>query len=89
VTRIVEEDEVLRAVTDPPEDTRAWFRGQAIRRFPRAVVAAGWDSLVIDVGERTLKRVPLLDPARGTRDLVGHLLDEATDPADLVRLLRG
>jgi len=89
VTRIVAEDEVVRAVTEPPEDTRAWFRGQAIRRFPEAVVAAGWDSLVIDVGERSLKRVPLLDPAKGTRALVGALLEEARDPADLLRLLRG
>ena len=32
-----------------PPDTRAWFRGQCLRRFPDAVVAASWDSVIFDV----------------------------------------
>jgi proteasome accessory factor A len=44
------------------------------------VAAASWDSLVFDVpGQEHLLRVPTPDPLRGTRALVGPLLD--TDPS--------
>jgi hypothetical protein len=38
--RLGTEAEVAHAVTTPPRDTRAWFRGSCIRRFPAAVIAA-------------------------------------------------
>jgi Pup amidohydrolase len=50
-------------------------------------VAANWDSLVFDIGESHLKRVPMMEPLRGDIDLVGELLDNAEDAADLLRRL--
>ena len=88
VETVVTEDEVRRAMTEPPTDTRAWFRGRCLERFPDAVVAAGWDSLVFDTGADALQRVPMMEPGRGTREQVGPLLDQVTDAADLVRRLR-
>ena len=32
---LVDEADVARAVTEPPADTRAWFRGTCLARFPR------------------------------------------------------
>jgi len=80
---IVDEDEVDAARTTPPTDTRAWFRGECIRRFPDAVVAAGWDSLVLDLGSG-LARLPMDDPAKGTRELTGAALEAASDVDDLM-----
>jgi proteasome accessory factor A len=57
--------------------------------YPGALVAANWDSLVFDVGETNLKRVPMMEPLRGTADMVGGLLDEAEDAADLIRRIGG
>ena len=71
-------------MTTPPEDTRAWFRGECLRRFPDQVVAAGWDSLIFDVGRDALQRVPMMEPGRGTRAHVGALLDEVADAAELL-----
>jgi len=80
--RITTDDEVARAVTTPPEDTRAWFRGECMRRYGEHVAAASWDSVIFDVPSRdALQRVPTLEPLRGTRAHVGALLD-ASPTAD-------
>ncbi len=47
-------------------DTRAFFRGSCVERYPDGLVAANWDSMVFDVGEETLKRVPMMEPLHGT-----------------------
>jgi proteasome accessory factor A len=85
--RITDDGEVLRAVTEPPDDTRAYFRGQCLRRWARDIVAANWDSLVFDIGAEPLRRVPMMEPTRGTAAHVGALLDEAATAADLLRRL--
>ena len=73
-----------RARTEPPEDTRAYFRGRCLSKFASSIVAANWDSLVFDVGSEPLRRVPMMEPTRGTRAHVGTLLDECTTPAELL-----
>ena len=78
------------AVTEPPEDTRAWFRGQCLSRYGRDVVAASWDSVIFDVpGRDSLQRVPMLEPQRGTRASTQALLDRCPDAAALVDALSG
>jgi Pup amidohydrolase len=88
VETLVTEGEVQAAITSPPEDTRAWFRGECLRRFPDQVVAAGWDSLILDTGRDALQRLPMMEPGRGTRAHVGALLDEVQDAAELLERLR-
>ena len=48
----------VSAVTEPPRGTRAWFRGQCLKKWPSSVVTANWDSLVFDLGVDPLRRVP-------------------------------
>jgi Pup amidohydrolase len=89
VETLVSEDEIQAAITTPPEDTRAWFRGECLRRFPDQVVAAGWDSLILDVGRAALQRVPMMEPGRGTRAQTETLLDEVSGLSELLdRLTR-
>jgi proteasome accessory factor A len=85
--RIVEDDEVERAITEPPPDTRAYFRGRCLQRWPQSIVAANWDSLVFDVGGDPLRRVPMMEPLRGTEAHVGSLLDGCESAADLLQKL--
>ena len=87
LVRLTDDDEVERAMTEPPEDTRAYFRGQCLRRWADQIVAANWDSLVFDVGQDPLRRVPMMEPLRGTRAHVGTLLDECATPAELLAKL--
>jgi proteasome accessory factor A len=83
------EAEVESAATTPPESTRAYFRGESIRRYGKAVVAANWDSLVFDTGESTLVRLPMMEPRKGTRDLVEGLFASSPDAATLVAQIGG
>ena len=79
--------EVARAVGEPPTGTRAWFRGKCLARWPDAVVTANWDSLVFDIGADPLRRVPMMDPLKGTAEHTGALLAQSTGPADLLNRL--
>ena len=82
--RLTTDDEVVRAVTEPPTDTRAWFRGKCLQRWASQIVAANWDSMVFDVGGDPLRRVPMMDPTRGTEAHVGRLMAESTTSAELL-----
>jgi hypothetical protein len=89
VERLVTDDEVERAMMHPPDDTRAFFRGRCISRFPDAIAAASWDSIIMDTGRDALQRIPMREPLRGTRPHVEGLLDEVADAAELVEKLQG
>jgi Pup amidohydrolase len=85
--RLVTAAETEEAVTEPPRGTRAWFRGKCLARWPDAVVTANWDSLVFDIGTDPLRRVPMMDPLKGTAEHTGALLAQSTSPADLLERL--
>jgi Pup amidohydrolase len=89
MNRLFTDSEIEHAAVSPPERTRAYFRGSCVERYGDAIVAANWDSLIFDVGEDALKRVPMMEPLRGGKDRVADLLDRCPTPADLVRALGG
>jgi proteasome accessory factor A len=82
--RLTTDAEVAEAVTEPPPDTRAWFRGKCLQRWASQIVAANWDSMVFDIGGDPLRRVPMMDPTRGTEAHVGRLMAESTTSAELL-----
>jgi proteasome accessory factor A len=76
-------------MTEPPEDTRAFFRGRCLAQYPQQVAAASWDSVIFDIGRDSLQRVPTLEPLRGTKAHVGALLARCRTAGDLVDALSG
>ncbi|HEY8301206.1 MAG TPA: depupylase/deamidase Dop [Jatrophihabitans sp.] len=89
ITRLLSDDTVQAAVDEPPEDTRAYFRGECLRRYGTAVAAASWDSVIFDVGRESLVRVPMLEPLRGTKGHVADLLDASPTAQSLIDALVG
>ena len=88
--RFSTDEQVARAVIEPPDDTRAWFRGECVRRFGDQVAAASWDSVIFDVpGRSSLVRVPTPDPLRGTRSHVEALMGSVDGVGALVSALGG
>ncbi|WP_436499355.1 depupylase/deamidase Dop [Actinokineospora sp. HUAS TT18] len=87
--RLVTEEEVRAAITTPPQDTRAYFRGRCLERYPNSIAAASWDSVIFDLGRESLVRIPTLEPLRGTKAHVGELLDAADTAEQLVDKLTG
>ncbi len=88
VERLTTDEEVDIAVMEPPIDTRAYFRGRCISKYPEAIAAASWDSLIVDTGADALQRIPMREPLRGTREHVEDLLRECEDAASLVARLQ-
>ncbi len=84
---LVDPADVTTAMTEPPLTTRAYFRGKCLAKWPDDVVAANWDSLVFDVGRDPLRRVPMMEPLRGTAESVARLIDESDTPAELLARL--
>ena len=80
-------EEVRRAMTEPPTTTRAYFRGRCLAKWPDQIVAANWDSVVFDLGRDPLRRVPMMEPLRGTAEYVASLIDESDTPAELLARL--
>jgi proteasome accessory factor A len=85
--RLTSDEEVLEAIVEPPPDTRAYFRGKCLQRWADQIVAANWDSMVFDIGGDPLRRVPMMDPTRGTEAHVGRLMAECTSTAELLERL--
>ncbi len=76
--RLLTDDLVTTAMHDPPEDTRAYFRGRCLDKYPDSIAAASWDSVIFDLpGHDSLQRVPTIDPLRGSKAHVGELIDRS------------
>ncbi|MCW2526673.1 MAG: protein of unknown function domain protein [Pseudonocardiales bacterium] len=86
---LLDDGAATAAMTEPPTDTRAYFRGECLRRYATSIAAASWDSVIFDIGRESLVRVPTLEPLRGTKSHVGALLDRCPTAADLVHELIG
>ncbi|MDE0117771.1 MAG: depupylase/deamidase Dop [bacterium] len=84
---LVSVEEARAAISEPPSDTRAYFRGQCLKRWAPSIVAANWDSIVFDVGDEPLRRVPMMEPAKGTCGHVRDLLASCDTAADLLKRL--
>ncbi len=80
VRRVVSEDEIKAAMVNPPETTRAYFRGRAVARFGSAISALQWDEVIFQEGKRT-RTVRLPEPrAEDARLAALHtMLREAKD----------
>lgn len=76
IERLLDETTIESAMHDPPEDTRAYFRGRCLEKYAEHVAAASWDSVIFDLpGRESLQRVPTIDPLRGSKASVGALID--------------
>jgi proteasome accessory factor A len=89
VERLLGDDEIQWAMRHPPTDTRAYFRGMCLLKFPAEVYGASWTSILLDAGGAAVKRIPMLEPARGTQKLVGEMLERSASVSDLLDRLAG
>ena len=87
VERIVTDEEINRAEQMPPIDTRAYFRSMCLKKFPKEVYAASWSSVLFDVGNATIKRIPLMEPLKGTEMLTRSLFEASKSAEELLSQL--
>jgi Pup amidohydrolase len=87
IERLLAEPDVTAATTVPPPSTRAFFRGTVLSKWADSVVAANWDSLILDVGSDPLRRIPMMEPTRGSKMHTEALFEQCTTPRQLVEAL--
>ena len=72
--RLVGDDEISRAMTSPPLDTRAYFRGRCLEKFGEGVKSINWDRIVFSSGGKQhsidLKDLIDLDKVRRFNDIL-------------------
>ena len=87
--RLVGDEEIAAAVTEPPEDTRAWFRGECVRRYgPQGDMrGASWDSVTLLDERGRARRVRMDEPTSGGRAQIEPLLARHTRTASLLEEL--
>jgi len=86
--RIATDEEILAAILEPPDDTRAYFRGECLKRYGAAVFGVNWDSISFGVGDDPITRIMMEEPLKGTRAHVSALLDDSPTVVELVDNLR-
>lgn len=89
VRRMVDDDRVSDAVRQAPPDTRAYFRGECVRRFGTAIEAVQWDEIKLRAGDgvRVVSMMDVFDEA--TVRHYNAAIDDAADVAMLLRSLAG
>lgn len=88
IVTIVNQEEVVRAITQPPTDTRAYFRGTCLRKFAQDIYSVSWNSMVFCIDGSALDKVFMDRPHFGSKALVGNLLncDSARQLVEKIRL---
>jgi len=87
VERIVSDEEIIHAVTNPPTSTRAYFRGICLKRFSQNIHNVSWNSMTFSIDDSRFDRVPMLHPQRGTKAIVGELVENSSTAAELIDAL--
>jgi proteasome accessory factor PafA2 len=82
--RIVTDEEINAAVHTPPSDTRAYFRGECLRRYPQEVFGVNWDSISFGFDDEPVKRIMMSEPLKGTKTYVEELLEKSPTAAELL-----
>src|SRR6266496_2142564 len=77
--RVTTEEEIKTAIFNPPETTRAFFRGRAVARFNDEISSIQWDEIVFASGAHSC-RVALPEPALNARlDALNHAARNGKD----------
>ena len=85
--RFLSEEAIKNAIFQPPETTRAFFRGRAVARFSREISSIQWDEVTFQCGD-ILSGVTLSRPAHDAElERVNGAMREATSVTHLLRLV--
>ncbi|HEY2627037.1 MAG TPA: proteasome accessory factor PafA2 family protein [Candidatus Udaeobacter sp.] len=85
--RVVTEDEIKMSIFNPPETTRAFFRGRSVARFTDEISSIQWDEIVF-ANQFQLHRVVLPEAASDARlSALNHAARNGKDFAEFIRVV--
>lgn len=82
--RVLAEEEIKRAIFQPPDSTRAFFRGRSVAKFNNEIASIHWDEVVFShpVGSRRVSLNQAFDDAR--LDQLNKVIQEARNYEELL-----
>src|SRR5438874_8101086 len=85
--RVTTEDEIKNAIFNPPETTRASFRGRAVARFNDQISSIQWDEIVFTIGAQSC-RIALPEAALNARlEALNHAARNGKDFSEFMSAL--
>jgi Pup amidohydrolase len=85
--RIVTEDEIKSSIFNPPETTRAFFRGRSVARFNEQISSIQWDEIVFS-NDSHPHRVSLTEAAIDARlESLNHAARNGKDFSEFIHAL--
>ena len=82
--RFTSEEEIKASIFNPPETTRAFFRGRAVARFNDEISSIQWDEIVFANGSQA-RRIALPEAAMDPRlDALNHAARNGKDFAEFM-----
>ncbi len=85
--KIISDDQIRSAIITPPETTRAYFRGECLKKYPKNIKHINWDSILFDIDDGPLRKVAMTEPLRGSKMHVYDLLQKSPSAKDLLNNL--
>ena len=87
--RLFTDDQVNWAAEHPPEETRAWLRGQLVAQHPELLAGASWDQILLRRDPTSsITRMTMSEPTLGCRADAEPILLDAASPDELISGLR-
>jgi proteasome accessory factor A len=83
IDRVTSDDLIAKAVVGPPEDTRAYFRGNVIRRFPSKIAYINWESIGFTGGDAIH-----FNPTSLTKKKTGSVFDRTDSIEEILEAVR-
>ena len=85
IRRVLPNDDLVHHyVENPPLDTRAYFRGRCLEKYGKNICGINWDHLIF-TGEQKNKMIFLSAPFKGTKELVGDLIEQSPTYKELLK----
>src|SRR5699024_3204033 len=81
---LVDDSEIAAAIDTPPRGTRAWLRGALVKHYAPKILAANWDSVVLEHPHdgHPAMRVGLPEPLQSTAgSFAGTVLENLAETA--------
>src|ERR1700730_16079428 len=85
--RVVSEDEIKMSIFQPPETTRAFFRGRSVAKFNDQITSLQWDEIVFGQGSQS-RRIALPEAALDARlEALNHAARNGKEFGEFMRAI--
>lgn len=85
--RLISEEHIERAISHPPEDTRAFIRGLCVQKYPRFVESLNWERISLRDENQSVK-LDLSGLVSGNLEVLNRRLAEAESLTAFTRLMK-